>query len=67
MRLALMTWPEVEGYLATSKGILIPIGSTEQHGPNGLLGTDFICPETVAARVGEAVGASVAPALSTMR
>ena len=64
MRLALMTWPEVEGYLATSKGILIPIGSTEQHGPNGLLGTDHICPETVAVLVGEAVGAAVAPALA---
>ena len=35
----------VEAYLARSKAILIPIGSTEQHGPNGLLGTDALCPE----------------------
>lgn len=59
-----MTWPEVEGYLARSTGILVPIGSTEQHGPNGLIGTDAICPEMVALLVGEAVGAAVAPTLS---
>ncbi|HVR29960.1 MAG TPA: creatininase family protein [Thermoanaerobaculia bacterium] len=64
MRLELMTWPEVEAYLGKSTGILVPIGSTEQHGPNGLLGTDAICPATVAALVGEAVGAIVAPTLA---
>jgi creatinine amidohydrolase len=37
MQLQLSSWPEVEAYLARSKAILIPIGSTEQHGPNGLL------------------------------
>lgn len=47
MRLQLSTWPEVEAYLETSKAILIPIGSTEQHGPNGLVGTDALCPEIV--------------------
>jgi len=40
MQLHLSSWPEVEAYLARSKAILIPIGSTEQHGPTGLLGTD---------------------------
>ncbi len=48
MRLSQMTWMEVERYLETSKGLIIPIGSTEQHGPNGLLGTDAICPEVIA-------------------
>jgi len=48
MRLQLSTWQEVESYLGRSKGIVIPIGSTEQHGPNGLIGTDAICPETIA-------------------
>ena len=47
MQLHLSTWPEVEAYLARSKAILIPIGSTEQHGPNGLLGTDALCPEII--------------------
>jgi creatinine amidohydrolase len=61
MQLALSTWPEVEAYLQTSQGIIIPIGSTEQHGPNGLIGTDAITAEAVAKGVGEAMGAMVAP------
>lgn len=44
------TWGEVEDYLTRSTGIVIPIGSTEQHGPNGLIGTDIICPEVIAHR-----------------
>ncbi|MEB3174715.1 MAG: creatininase family protein, partial [Cyanobacteriota bacterium] len=42
MRLQLAAWPEVETYLQTSQGIIIPIGSTEQHGPTGLIGTDAL-------------------------
>ncbi|MGF1461691.1 MAG: creatininase family protein [Maricaulaceae bacterium] len=48
MRLHLAAWPEIEAYLERSTGIVIPIGSTEQHGPNGLLGTDALCPEIIA-------------------
>ena len=48
MHLHLSTWQEVESYLLRSQGILIPIGSTEQHGPNGLIGTDAICPTAIA-------------------
>ena len=39
MLLHLSTWPEVEGFLKRSKTVVIPIGSNEQHGPTGLLGT----------------------------
>ena len=63
MRLDLSTWQEVEGYLVGSTGILIPIGSHEQHGPNGLIGTDAICPETVARTFGERDGVMVGPTL----
>ena len=35
MQLQTSTWLEVETYLASSTGLLIPIGATEQHGPNG--------------------------------
>jgi creatinine amidohydrolase len=48
MLLHLSTWQEIEAYLKTSKAIVIPIGSNEQHGPTGLLGTDFLCPEIIA-------------------
>jgi creatinine amidohydrolase len=61
MQLQLSTWPEVETYLATSRAILIPIGSTEQHGPNGLLGTDALCPEIIARRAGDEAGILIGP------
>src|ERR1700761_8007161 len=61
MQLQLSTWPQVEAYLARSKAILIPIGSTEQHGPNGLLGTDALCPEIIGKRAGDEAGFLVGP------
>jgi creatinine amidohydrolase len=48
MLLHLSTWAEIEAYLARSKTVVIPIGSNEQHGPTGLLGTDWLCPEIIA-------------------
>ncbi len=64
MILHLSTWPEIDAYLKRSKAILIPIGSTEQHGPNGLIGTDVICPETIARRVGDLDNALIGPAFN---
>ncbi len=64
MRLQLATWPEVDDYLQTSKGIIIPIGSTEQHGPTGLVGTDALTAEAIGQRLGEKVDAYVAPTIS---
>jgi creatinine amidohydrolase len=61
MQLHLSSWPEIGEYLKTSKAVLIPIGSTEQHGPNGLLGTDALCPEIIAKRAGDEAGILVAP------
>lgn len=48
MLLHLSTWPEIEAYLKDSRTIVVPIGSNEQHGPTGLLGTDWLCPEIIA-------------------
>ena len=64
MLLQLQTWQEVDTYLQTSRGIILPIGSTEQHGPNGVVGTDAICAEVIAKGVGESAGALVAPTIS---
>ena len=55
MLLHLSTWQEVEAYLQRSQAVIIPIGSTEQHGPTGLIGTDFICAEAIAREVYEYV------------
>ncbi|OKH24318.1 creatininase family protein [Chroogloeocystis siderophila] len=64
MLLHLSTWLEVEAYLETSQGIILPIGSTEQHGPTGLIGTDAICAEAIAHGVGETTGALVSPTIN---
>lgn len=61
MRLQLSSWPEVDDYLTRSKGIVVPIGSTEQHGPTGLIGTDAICPEVIALKAAAEAGFLVAP------
>lgn len=61
MQLHQSTWQEIDEYLTRSKGIVVPIGSTEQHGPNGLLGTDAICPEVIAKRAGDASGVLIGP------
>jgi creatinine amidohydrolase len=61
MQLHQSSWPEIESYLKRSTGIIVPIGSTEQHGPNGLLGTDAICPEVIAKHAGDASGILIGP------
>jgi creatinine amidohydrolase len=63
MLLQHQTWQEVETYLTRSNGIILPIGSTEQHGPNGLIGTDAICAEVIARGVGDAAEAMVGPTI----
>jgi len=47
MHLSESTWPEVRE-LETSLAVL-PVGSTEQHGPHAPLGTDMLTAEAVAA------------------
>src|SRR4028118_2188771 len=64
MMLHLSTWTEVEAYLERSQGIILPIGSMEQHGPTGLIGTDAICAEAIARGVGEATTALVGPTIN---
>lgn len=64
MLLHLSTWTEVEEYLAKSTGIIMPIGSTEQHGPTGLIGTDAICAEAIAKGVGSEINAMVGPTIN---
>ena len=64
MELRFCTWQEVEGYLTHSRAIIMPIGSTEQHGPNGLIGTDALCPEALGLALGAKLEALVAPTIS---
>ena len=55
MQLQLKTWQFVDDYLKSKTGIMIPIGSTEQHGPTGLIGTDALTAEMIARGAGEKV------------
>ncbi|MCS5697950.1 creatininase family protein [Cyanobium sp. FGCU-52] len=64
IRLQLRTWPEVEAYLGRCRGVIVPLGSTEQHGPTGAIGTDALTAEAVALEVGRRTGVLVTPAQS---
>jgi creatinine amidohydrolase len=64
MLLQFATSPEIEAYLRRSRGVIIPVGSTEQHGKGGLIGTDALCAEHIAHGVGDKAGALVAPTIA---
>jgi creatinine amidohydrolase len=61
MLLHLSTWQEIDDYLKRSKTVVIPIGSNEQHGPTGLLGTDWLCPEIIAHEAQKTADILIAP------
>lgn len=64
MQLALSTWCDIESYLENSKALIVPVGSMEQHGPTGLIGTDTLCPEVIARRAGEQDGILIGPSFN---
>jgi creatinine amidohydrolase len=59
-----MTDREVQAFLREHQTVIVPTGSTEQHGPHGPLLTDAIVPTEVARRVAPQVGALVAPTIN---
>jgi creatinine amidohydrolase len=62
MRLHDMNWQAVEAYLQHDDRVVLPIGSTEQHGYLSL-GTDAILAERVAIEAAEPLGIPVLPVL----
>ena len=58
-----MTWPEAKERISTSRGVIITLGSIEQHGPHLPLGTDMYMGNYVAQRVGELTDCLVLPAI----
>src|SRR5438093_446828 len=54
----------VEQYLSENDLVLVPVGSTEQHGPHSPLSTDVLIPQEVCRRVALARGGLVAPSIS---
>jgi creatinine amidohydrolase len=59
-----MTTLEVEAFVAAHDTVIVPVGSTEQHGPHAPLLTDALIPTEVARRVAPRVGAVVAPTVN---
>jgi len=64
LKLQLSTWQDVEAYLKRSKGVVVPLGSTEQHGPSGLIGTDALCATAIAEGLAERADALLAPPIA---
>jgi creatinine amidohydrolase len=63
-RLYKLTRPEVEEYLKNSDMVLVPVGSTEQHGKHMALDTDAFTAQEISHRVAKKAGVLVAPVIS---
>ena len=42
-----MSWKQAEEYFKTRDLVIIPVGSTENHGAQLALGTDFLIPRNL--------------------
>jgi creatinine amidohydrolase len=62
MRVHDMSWMQVEEYLRNDDRVVLPLGSTEQHGHLSL-GVDVILSERVSAEAAEPLGVPVLPSL----
>lgn len=58
-----MTWTDVRDYLEECDMVIIPIGSTEQHGPHLPLGTDYYEALGMSKLISARTGVVVAPVL----
>ncbi|NHJ84985.1 MAG: creatininase family protein [Asgard group archaeon] len=63
MLLENMTTNEVKEYLKKDCVIIIPVGSTEQHGPANPLGTDFIAAQYIAREASKKANIICAPTI----
>ncbi|MHC1569952.1 MAG: creatininase family protein [Candidatus Syntropharchaeales archaeon] len=64
MYLSSMTWKEVESTLNTCKSVILPCGSTEEHGYHLPLVTDALIAEELARRVAERREIFIAPTIN---
>lgn len=58
-----MSWRDVQEYLKSNDMVIIPLGSTEQHGPHLPLGTDFYEAFEISKMISQKTGVLVAPIL----
>lgn len=58
-----LTWEDVKKYLVKENLVIIPVGSTEEHGPAGPLGLDTYAAIAIASDVAKKTGVLVTPPL----
>ena len=63
MYLAKLTTAQAKTVLQNDPIVVIPVGSTEQHGPQCALGTDFMIPSYLADRIADLDNVLVVPAV----
>ncbi len=63
-RMSEMTWPEVQEAVDRGAGVVLPIGSTEQHAYHLPLSTDVTLPTELGCAVAESLDLLVAPAVA---
>lgn len=61
MSLAEISWTDADVLFGETDVVLLPVGSTEQHGPRAVLGTDHMAPAGIAREAGRRSGVLVAP------
>ena len=59
-----MTWEDFREFVKRDGVLVIPVGSTEQHGPHLPLGVDAIVPYEIAMRLAEKADVVVAPQIA---
>lgn len=64
MHLVEQTWPDLETYFEAESIALVPLGSSEQHGPHLPEGTDHIIAESLAREAAERTGYLCTPTIT---
>lgn len=64
MHIAHKTWPELKGYFDHNSLALVPLGSTEQHGPHLPLATDYVIAESFAREAANRTGYICTPTIN---
>lgn len=63
VQLAEIPWTRAQEIFNETDTVLVPVGSTEQHGPHNPLGTDHLLAAAFAKQLGEKTGAPVTPVI----
>ncbi len=63
MRLELLSYEHTATYFQKNDTVILSLGSTEQHSPDGIIGTDYLITAALAERCGEDLGLLSTPVL----